>query len=404
MPSRGTLALAVAGRPRDAGADAGGLIAELRLEAGVLGARMHRRRLRNVAFVGITGSAGKTTTKELVAAILGSGARGRRSPAESNDLATVAKTVLRTTRRDHWCAVEVAAGQRAGLVARKAQVLRPTIAVVTNVGRDHRTIFRTPEATFTEKRALLDHVVPGGAAVLNADDPLVMAMADGFPGRVLTYGHSAEATLRAEGVHGTWPQTLGFTAHHAGEAVRVRTQLLGRHWVTAVLAALGAALAAGVPLAAASDAVAAVEPLPGRMRPVRVGAATFIDDSRKAPLWALDTTLGFLAEARAERKIVVIGTISDYSGGASKTYRRTARRALEVADEVIFVGPNAPRALGTSSPRAAEGLRTFASAHAAAQYLGGKLRAGDLVVLKGSGDADHLERILSWSGAVRSHP
>jgi UDP-N-acetylmuramyl pentapeptide synthase len=349
-----------------------------------------------VAFVGVTGSAGKTTTKELVAAILGSGARGRRSPGEANDLATVAKTVLRTTRRDRWCVVEVAAGRRVGLLARKAQVLRPTIAVVTNVGQDHRTIFRTLEATAAEKRALLEHAVPDGTAVLNADDPLVMAMADGFPGRVLTYGSAAGAALRAEAVHSVWPQPLRFTARFAGEAVQVQTRLLGRHWITVVLAAMGAALAAGVTLGAASEAVAAVDPLPGRMRPVRVGAVTFIDDALKAPLWALESTFGFLAEARAERKILVMGTISDYPGSASATYRRAARRALEVADEVIFVGPNAPRVLGTSSLRAAETLRTSPSARAAAQLLGGMLRPGDLVVLKGSGEADHLERILGW--------
>ena len=117
------------------------LVRDLRLRAGLAAATAYRRRLDSVTFIGVTGSCGKTTTKELVAAALASELRGRKSPAQGNGPAVIAKTVLRTTRRDAFCVLEVAAGWPGG-VAQAARLLRPQIAVITHVGLDHRTIHR----------------------------------------------------------------------------------------------------------------------------------------------------------------------------------------------------------------------------------------------------------------------
>jgi UDP-N-acetylmuramyl pentapeptide synthase len=126
------------------------------------------------------------------------------------------------------------------------------------------------------------------------------------------------------------------------------------------------------------------------MRPVLRDGVTFIQDDVKAPLWSLGAAFDFLAEAEAPRKIAVIGTISDYPGSSARTYVRTARRALEVADEVIFAGPLAGSALKAD----AEALRAFPTASEAAEYLRSSLREGDLVLIKGSGEADGLEQVV----------
>jgi UDP-N-acetylmuramyl pentapeptide synthase len=349
--------------------------------------------LHDVTFIAVTGSAGKTTTKEMIAAVLGAESRGRKTPAGHNDIGALATTVMRTTKRDDYCVVEVAAGKHVGMVARKAQVLRPNIAVVTTIGRDHHSTFRTAEATAVEKSALLDRVVAGGTAVLNADDPRVLAMGEDFDGQVVTYGCSPPAMVRAEDVCASWPQRLTFTLLCEGIRLPVRTQLVGKHWVTSVLAALVVARVTGLRLDGAVEAIAGMRPVPRRMEPVQRGDVTFIDDTVKAPYWALDTIFDFLADAHARRKILVMGTISDYPGAASKKYRHTADRGLAVADEVIFVGPNAVYALRTKSERAPEALRTFPSVLAASAYLADHLRPGDLVVLKGSGNVDGLEQI-----------
>jgi len=173
----------------------------------------------------------------------------------------------------------------------------------------------------------------------------------------------------------------------------VSTRLCGAHWVTSTLAALGVARAIGLPLERAVEALASVEPTPARMSPVALDGVTFIRDDVKAPLWAIDAAFAFLADARAGRKLAVIGTISDYPGSTSRAYRRAAESALAVADEVLFVGPNAGRALNARRDADGPPLHAFATLDAAAEHLRANLRQGDLVLVKGS-KADRLQRIL----------
>src|SRR3546814_3841199 len=104
-----------------------------------------------------------------------------------------------------------------------------------------------------------------GTAVLNADDPRVMAMADRFAGSIITFGLAEQAALRAEQVRSAWPERLSFTAVYQGQAVEIRTRLCGTHWASAVLAALAVGLAAGIPLDQAAKAIASIEPYPSRM-------------------------------------------------------------------------------------------------------------------------------------------
>ena len=365
------------------------LLRDRLLALGLAVARAQRRRLGRTTLIGVTGSAGKTSTKELVAAVLGAELRGTKSPGNDNRLSRVGRTILRTRPRDAFSVVEVAAW-RPGSVAETADLLRPDIAVVTTIGSDHFSAFRSLEATAAEKQALVDALPATGTAVLNADDPHVVAMADGFPGRVITFGEAPGATLRAEDVRSAWPDPLSFTLRHDGRSLPVRTRLNGRYWTTSVLAALGVALAMELPPERALETVAAFETVAGRMNAVRQDGLTFIRDDGKAPLWTMRPLLEFVTEARAPRKVLVIGSISDYNGTSSRVYRRVAHQALAVADEVVFVGPNAKYVAKLGSDR----LRTFGTVRAATDYLQTTLREGDLVVLKGGQRADHLLRIL----------
>ena len=148
----------------------------------------------NGTFVGVTGSGGKSTTKALTAAILRTELDGTETPGTSNRLSVVARTVLRTRPHDDFCVAEVAAW-RPGSVAEIARVLQPRVGVVTRVRAEHRTEFRTLEAVAAEKAALVDALPTDGVAVLNADDPLVVAMAERFRGRSITFGESEGAKV-----------------------------------------------------------------------------------------------------------------------------------------------------------------------------------------------------------------
>jgi UDP-N-acetylmuramyl pentapeptide synthase len=124
------------------------------------------------------------------------------------------------------------------------------------------------------------------------------------------------------------------------------------------------------------------------MSGVRQGGVWFVQDDKKASAWSFDPVFEFLAAARATRKVLVVGTISDYPGSTTAAYVRLARRALAVADEVAFVGPQAERV------RKLDAVLRFATVREAADHFRDSLRDGDLVVLKGSNRADHLRRIL----------
>lgn len=365
-------------------ADRIGLVAAAQLAA------VHRARFRGVHVVGITGSCGKTTTKDLVAAILSARCRTAATRWGHNSRKEVALTLLRTRPGDAACVLEIGAWAP-GSVARMARLCRPTVAVVTHVMRDHFSVFRTREGVAAEKVALVEALEPGGTAVLNIDDDLVAAMAARAPGPVFTYGLSGNAMLRAEDVRADWPDRLGGVLVHGNERVPFTTRLLGAHWIHGVLAAAAVGLVLGFRLEDVVRAIAGVEPQPGRTKEVGpIDGVTFVDDGIKNPYDALPATLAFLRSARAARKVVVFGHIADYPGNPERKYRRLADDAGAVADLVVFVGPGARSAVRKKPPDGK--WRAFDQPRAAGEFLRTALRPGDLVLLKGCVRADHLER------------
>ena len=368
-------------------------------------AARHRRRLGGTIFVGVTGSAGKTTTKELIAAVLSRRYSGSKSPGTHNTSHWVSRTVLAVRPGDGFCVQELGASGP-GTLDGPIAVVRPRVAVVTNVGGDHRSAFRTLDATATEKSKLVSAVPAHGLAVLNADDPRVLAMASGCRGRIITYGLTPDATIHAESVSSSWPDRLTFIAIHGEQRVAVHTRFCGVHWIHACLAAIATGVGLGIPLADAASAIADVEPWSGRLEPVRARGVTFLRDECKASLWSIGPSLEVLRSARAPRKIAVIGTISDYPGRPAAAYASVARQALDLADEVIFVGPQALRCSGARTHPRGGSLHAFLTAEQAHRHLAATLLPGDLVLLKGSQRADHLLRLVlareGWIGCWRT--
>jgi UDP-N-acetylmuramyl pentapeptide synthase len=312
----------------------------------------------------------------------------------------VARTVLSTRRRHRTAVVEVSAHE-SGLIAASLRILRPRVALVTCVGSDHYTLYRGADAVAAEKARLVASVPRDGVALLNADDERVRAMAGACRGRVVLFGTSPEAELRASDVRADWPGRLAFTATWAGESAPVLTRFVGDHGLPSVLGAMAGGLALGVPLAEAAAAVARVEPSPGRLSPLETPEGiTFLRDDWKSPMWSVPRALDVLRRASADRKVAVIGTISDAPGSKSRAYRRVAAQALELADVVVFVGPHAHLAL-QAEPAPGKFLHVAATVREASQLLRGLLRPGDLVLLKGSSSADHLARLaLEWTREV----
>ena len=356
-------------------------------------AARHRRRLQDLVVIGVTGSAGKTTTKDLLAAILATRFAVVKTGGTNNVARDAARTLLRVRTSSEVCIIELGV-DRPGSIDGTLEVVRPRYAVVTAIGTDHYSAFHSIDAIAEEKGKLVAAIPREGAAVLNADDPRVLAMRRRCAGQVITYGRSQEAMLRAHDVTARWPETLSFTATWRGESIRVHTQLLGAYWVVSVLAALAAGVTLGVPLSQAAAAVATVPPFPGRMSTAVVEGVTFIRDDWKAPSWTMAAALDFMREARAQRKIIVLGTISDTVGTRTTPYLSAAEAGVKMADQMIFVGPRSFSALRTKQDVTDQRLLAFATVKAASDHLRRFLRAGDLVLLKGSHAADHLMRVI----------
>ena len=226
-----------------------------------------------------------------------------------------------------------------------SSVLRPNIVIVTAIGSDHYKTFRGPEAAAKAKGQLVERLPKAGIAILNADDPNVRAMADRTRARIITFGQSVGADLRATEVSSVWPDRLALAVTDGHETIRVHTKLVGEHWTTSILAAIACGTSCGLELKTCTKVVEKFSPIFGRYSVhAKPEGPVYVLDTQKAPSWTIATGLSFLAHAQAPRKTVVFGTVSDYAGSAGAKYRKIAREALEVAHRVVFVGPQADHA------------------------------------------------------------
>jgi len=352
-------------------------------------------------FIGITGSCGKTTTTELVAAILAKTGKVKKGSHE-NTAQFVAKTILGTRPQHLFCVNELSA-HRPGAMEKSVKLLRPQIGAVTHIGQDHYSSYRDLGSTAAEKGKLVEFLAADGAAVLNADDPYVFEMRKRTKARVITYGLSADAMVRGECVSCAWPEPMSLDVCYAQQKFHIQTRLLGEHWAYAVLAAIAVAIAAGVSMEYAVEAVEAAPPMPYRLSPHETADnITFISDNWKAPLWTVPATLDFMRKAKAARKILVVGSISDTPKSFYDRYKAVIKQALDAADKIIFVGGHAYTALRVGHNRQDRRVMAFGSLLQLNSFLKDYLKAGDLVVLKGEEHNDHLQRlVLARTGDVK---
>lgn len=361
-------------------------------------AGLWRRLMRPDHVVAVTGSAGKSSTVGLISLVLAT-----RAPTHVsigfNTAGAIAKNLTRARRRHRFWVGEVS-GHAPGAIEPVAGFLRHDVAVVTTIGLDHYKNFRSREAVAAEKGRLVEMLPPTGLAVLNADDPLILAMKERGPARVLTYGRSAEADVRLAGSGGHFPDRLRLEIDDGEGVTVVQTQMVGERWTTAVLAAFAAGRGLGIAALDCARAIAAWHAYPWRDSVHTVAnGITIIADTYKAPLWSMPSSLEIVRNARAARKTVVVGTISDIGGSTRPKYMETARDALAIADRVIFVGSQSARVDRLMS-EAGGRLLTFDRVEEAAAYLSRTTTPGELVYLKGS-LADHLERIvLDWQEPI----
>jgi UDP-N-acetylmuramoyl-tripeptide--D-alanyl-D-alanine ligase len=373
----------------------------LRTEVHGMQARLHRSRCG--IYIGVTGSCGKSTTTHLIGAML-KGQGTTQAVVQRNMRQAAFRRLAYLTERVDYMVQEIS-GHHPGAIAAVCRVVRPDIAVVTSVGYDHFASFRhlvskgegdVPvndrylSVIATEKSTLVASLRADGVACLNADDPLVRAMAARAPGRVVLYGISPDAELRAENVAAQWPARMSFDLVIGSSRRRVQTRFVGTLMLSAVLAALAVVYAVNGDLDRAVEELAEITPLVKRMS-VRSGGDghTYILDTVKAPLWQVELLLNDLPNLRPASIVFVLGEVSDTRNDKSTHYRKLLRHAGEVADQVIGFGPaasSANKVRAAGSPNVI-GLETY---DAAVAYL--STLPPSLVILKSNKSAK-LSRI-----------
>jgi UDP-N-acetylmuramoyl-tripeptide--D-alanyl-D-alanine ligase len=358
-------------------------------------ARLWRPLLFRTTFIAITGSVGKTTCKECLAAILSARFPTAKTLFNQNERDGVPRTILRVRPWHRYAVVEVATDWP-GLMRRSARLLRPDISIVLVVAGTHTQVFATLDDTAAEKAQLLEAQSSKGIAILNADDPRVHAMAAHCRPKAKTFGRSAGSDLRADEVRSQWPDRLSLRVHAGSETVLVNTTLVGEHWVNSVLGALLAAVSCGVPLNVAARELGRVQPFMARMQPVVLpSGATMLRDEWNGSLDTMAPALRVLQQADTARRVLVFSNISDSRENSRNRARQMARAAAQITGLGVFIGEHARNAgkeavaLGMKP----ENVHAFADLKAAALYLKSELRKGDLVLLKGR-SSDHLSRIF----------
>jgi len=358
-------------------------------------ASVWRRLLFRTTVIGITGSLGKTTTKEFLAEVLASKGKTFRSYHTQNAGVGVALNILRIRPWHRYAVVEIATGSP-GMIKRGAELARPDVAIVLNVMRTHTTTFRNMDEYANEKAQLLDSLSKNGIAVLNVDDPFVSQMAKQTPVRVYGFGARPEADYRFEEVHTRWPERLSVRFRHGNVDRQIDTRLVGGQWLTTVAAVITAGIALGIDVDAAARALKGVEPFVGRMQPEMLpNGAIVLRDEYGASVDTVEPSFLVLKEASAERRILVITDVSDTGMHRRQRLRYLAQRSADVSDFAVFIGENAGfarrRAIEAGLPP--DAVHAFESLRPAAEFLRTELKSGDVMLLKGR-TGDHATRIF----------
>lgn len=362
------------------------VVVEDATEALGLLARTHLANLRaegEVGVIAVTGSAGKTTTKDLLAHILGAIAPTIAPKLSYNNEVGLPLTVLQADRHTRYLALEMGASGP-GHLAYLTEIAPPDVAVELIVGQAHLGGFGSVETLARAKAELVDGLAPGGIAVLNADDPKVAQMAARAQ-RTLTFGVSEGADVRALDVTSVGGAAR-FTVTYRGHCAPVTLGLIGAHHVTNALAAIAGALAlTDIDLAEAAHLVCGVAAAsPHRMNLVELGCgALLIDDSYNANPDSLRAGLAALADfgrVRGGRTVAVIGEMRELGDTSPDLHAACGTYASELGiDEVVSLGGDADR-LG----EAAGTWRHLSDLDEAAAYVRATCGPGDVVLVKGS--------------------
>ena len=353
------------------------------------------RRLWGKPLIGVTGSAGKTTTKEAIAHVLGTRHQVLKSQGNLNNHFGMPLQLLKL-EHEHDIAVIEMGMSHAGEISALAKLAAPDCGVVTMVAPVHLEFFSSIAGIARAKYELIESLHAGGIAVLNADDEYVSQFGRDFHGRVVTFGVHKLAEVAARSVESLGPLGSAFEIAADGQAAKATLPLLGEHNIYNALAAVAVGLQYGVPLAQAAESLASLSASDKRGEILQINGATVINDCYNSNPKALDSMVGSLASIPAKRRIVVAGEMLELGPEGERMHREAGAHMAQNGIDVLL----GVRGLAEIMVQGAKqtGMRAeFApTPEQAGEWLRAEVKPGDVVLLKASRGV-RLERALeTW--------
>lgn len=350
-------------------------------------ARFWRRQLPNVRVIGITGSVGKSTTKELVAEVLAQRYRTIKNPGSLNNETSLPLTVLRMSPGTQRAVLELGF-YVPGEIAFLCDITLPQVGLITNIGTVHAERAGSQEAIARGKAELVQSLPAaslGGVAILNYDDPWVRPMAGQTTARPFFYGLDPQADLWADRIEGLGLEGIRFRLHHHNEALTLRVPLIGRHSVHTALRAAAVGLVEGLTW---QEITAGLQEGNAQLRLSAVhtiNGALMLDDTYNASPESVLAALNLLSELDG-RKVAVLGEMRELGQYERQGYELVGRRVAEVAEVLVTVGERsvmiAENALLAGFSRAA--IISVPDIPEAIDTLKTLLRPGDVCLVKGA--------------------
>jgi len=346
------------------------------------------RRKQDIPVVALTGSNGKTTTKEMIAACLDTTFSVLKTKGNLNNLIGVPLTLLDLTENERVVVLEMGMNVP-GEIRRLTEIAEPDVGLITNIQKVHLEGLGSLERLKEEKGELFRRMRRDGTIVVNQDDPRVMELASHYPGQKITFGTEHPAEVMAKEVRLRGEGGASFTLILEGEAMAIHLPLLGRHFVPDALSAVAIACLFGVEVQQIKEALENFKPFPMRMEVVRLkGRTTLINDAYNASPYSTELALETLAEAKGEgRAIAVLGDMLELGSFTKEAHEQIGKKVSELSiDFLLALGEEASTVVQSAIRHGfpMKSARMVENHSEAISLLREMIQDGDWILVKGS--------------------
>ncbi len=357
------------------------------------------RKVWGKPLIGVTGSAGKTTTKEAIAHVLGSKRRVLKSEGNFNNHFGLPLMLLKL-EPEHDLAVIEMGMSHAGEIRALAKIAQPEIGVVTNVAPVHLEFFDSIAGIARAKYELVESLPSTGTAVLNGDDEYVSQFGRDFKGRVIKYGLKSMADVRAENIQSRGAEGSEFDIVAAGAREHAVLALVGEHNILNALAAVSVGLTCGMKPAESVAALATLAPADKRGQVLQLGNITVVNDCYNSNPKALNAMVDALATMKGTRRIVVAGEMLELGPAGEEMHRESGRHIGGKNVDVLLGVRGLAQAMVEGAKQAGAQAEFVATPEEAGEWLARETRDGDVVLLKASRGVKLEKALETWKAKI----